>query len=745
MLFENSFCGITELDFSFLFSRLQSRHLEQWQTFCIGSPIMKRNWKLFNLIFTYAVIASSSAYAHSDCTDLNQPLTQSHIKTIIDNLRILGSSVEEGAYLDPSKFSVVQTSGGSKLAKSSFFKRLLLALHLGSARHNSEVSKVVGTLTAQVQSMNRSDTDSSSELASAIQRFNQSVSNRESEQAGKVKQKIKLSEMNSKHLPELSSVKLEGVSLEAPSGYVASDAPLIMKERRFGFNYPVSRYPTDLTETGTGINHMSEAKNIFSSTQKERLLNAVGGMLRKVGLKAKSFEKYRYAPGVDQSQIYSEDSPLEIGDESQPVNGQLAQPSSYWLGHATNLFSIPLRCKSNPNKSAVIRVITDPVEGDLNKLLYPRMTRFAKKMDEIPAPHVYLLSHNHLDHYSATTIKKLLAQQPVMIVPKGDGWRYLKMGFKNVNQLNWWESAQLKFKQGQESYEMKIQATPARHWAGQGPCGGHSSTFLGYMIHGHDDGPIYFAGDSAPLDYKKDGFSHLQALRNLKPAYLFAPGGPDEVRKDMETTHQSSAYGLQEHVEILLSQIDSKTMNKKDFLKAAEKKKTIFMHTMAYKLGNLKLMDTPESLERVLKVLSSMSEHEIHLKTSEIDDQLRTESEKKYPLKANAWESTGRKALQKRAHYVSENRNRLTRAATQSFKPDSTEAGQSWKIGLRDYEWSVVKEIEKLNQNFTFADGSRLGINELSDLLRNTVIVPKIGSNIGLRDSKSSQSNKLVF
>ena len=68
-----------------------------------------------------------------------------------------------------------------------------------------------------------------------------------------------------------------------------------------------------------------------------------------------------------------------------------------------------------------------------------------------------------------------------MIVPKGDGNRYKKIAKKlgfdgsNIIELNWWEKTQIEFNKNGEFYRMEITATPARHWSGQGPCGGHES------------------------------------------------------------------------------------------------------------------------------------------------------------------------------------------------------------------------------------------------------------------------------
>jgi len=66
----------------------------------------------------------------------------------------------------------------------------------------------------------------------------------------------------------------------------------------------------------------------------------------------------------------------------------------------------------------------------------------------------------------------------------------LGFGDTNIIELDWWEKKEISFEKNGETFSMQISATPARHWSGQGPCGGHESTFLGYVIQGHEDGDI---------------------------------------------------------------------------------------------------------------------------------------------------------------------------------------------------------------------------------------------------------------
>jgi L-ascorbate metabolism protein UlaG (beta-lactamase superfamily) len=336
--------------------------------------------------------------------------------------------------------------------------------------------------------------------------------------------------------------------------------------------------------------------------------------------------------------------------------------------------SIPL--KSEGGQTASFNVITDPVEGDLNAILYPRQTKFALPIEKVPPPDVYLLSHNHLDHYSKDTVKKLFAQQPIMIVPQGDKSRYsslakeLGFGDMNIIELDWWEKRKITFEKNGEIFSMQISATPARHWSGQGPCGGHESTFLGYVIQGHEDGDIYFAGDTARLND-----DHIKKLRDhFRIKWSFQPGGPDEVRKDMESTHQASVDGLWMHFKMMIPRIYEKGMDKDVFLRQAKQLKTIYMHTMTYKLGNLHISDSRDSLNNVLNALES-------------DESLN----------------------------------------------------------LKIYEKKVYDELRLLADDLDFQSNKKLLYSEVALLLRDTVIVPKIGSRIGLKQAKTNQTKNVYF
>lgn len=377
---------------------------------------------------------------------------------------------------------------------------------------------------------------------------------------------------------------IEGITKEKMADIPKSQRPYrLRKGKHTHYHY---------NEKDLELNHGKEALRIFNSTQRERIKSAAGRAFEAIGRlfgkEVTRFQKYHYFLNQEDrnGDIYAHDSPLSDGDEA----------TSYWIGHATCLMDVKVG-------NFKVQLLTDPVEGDLNKILYPRMTREARKLEECPAPQVYLLSHNHLDHYSPKTIKKLLKYQPIMIVPRGDAKKYRKLGFRNVYSHNWWQTTTIPFTKDGQTENLTISAVPSNHWSGTGPCDGHRSAFLGYVIH-QEEGDIYFAGDTARLS--RDHIDTLRERFNIR--VQFQPGGPDEMRKDMETTHQASVDGLWMHFNLLLKGLYERgnfaTKSKAEFMEAAKQLKTVYMHTKTFKLGNLHFDDTENSVNKVLDSLT---------------------------------------------------------------------------------------------------------------------------------------------
>ncbi len=285
------------------------------------------------------------------------------------------------------------------------------------------------------------------------------------------------------------------------------------------------------------------------------------------------------------------------------ANADAQRFSSYWIGHATCLFSVPIRVEEGSYSR--VNIITDPIEGDLNTLLYPRMTAPARLLEQCPPIHICLLSHNHQDHLSPEALNKLVQFDPLIVVPTGDGERLRSMGFSRVVELGWLEKIDVQIRDTDgKTYQVGICGVPSNHGSGNYQQSARTSLFNGYVIQSHGlDGDIYFAGDTARLDAE-----HTEALRDtFAIRYNFQPGGPDEVRSLNISSHQASCDGLAMHLHLMVGKVYRALRAQRgtpptfeELRAACSRLFTVYMHTKTYKLGNLHFDDTDASVGRVL-------------------------------------------------------------------------------------------------------------------------------------------------
>lgn len=591
-------------------------------------------------------------------TLINPYSIPAEIAAISNNLLVISNNISKNA----NYFRIEKMSDGTEwIKKNGFILRIFQQLFVSHEVQKTKIEKLIGKNISKAISKDTSlffkeGTNEPSKLYESIQKYNQTIAKTSSNRLTVPSFSLPLLSIPNKlDLSPVDTVVSDNDNL------FPDDKPEPDCEPRFFKNREVLKYKDDNKD------HGKEAVRIFTSTQRERMLSGIGRVIESAagvfGCNVTAFQKYHYrSHGETDADIYA--SPVS------PL-GPIGELTSYWMGHATLFLSVPLK-STDSKEVASFNVITDPVEGDLNALLYPRQTKFAHPIEEMPAPHIYLLSHNHLDHYSKETVSKLFSQQPVMIVPQGDGERYRELakslGFSgdNIHEMNWWDRKKITFTKNSKEYEMTIVATPARHWAGQGPCGGHESTFLGYIIQGHEEGDIYFAGDTARLND-----DHVQKLKGFNIRWNFQPGGPDEVRADMESTHQASVDGLWMHFKTMVENHYTFGIPKTEFLQTVAALKTVYMHTMTYKLGNVHLSDTKDSVRNVLEALESDDEAKI--------------------------------------------------------------------AELKSYEKQVYDELLAYTTSLVFEDGETLTNTEIVGLLRETVVVPKIGSRLNLQQPKSEQ------
>lgn len=153
-----------------------------------------------------------------------------------------------------------------------------------------------------------------------------------------------------------------------------------------------------------------------------------------------------------------------------------------WLGHAS--FLIHLNGKN---------ILLDP---HLTKYAGPvpmmgpwRFSKPGISIDNLPPIDVVVISHNHYDHLSKGTLDELPNKGSIeVIVPLKMGAFFRKLGYKNINELDWHESMKLE--------DLTFRALPAVHHSGRG-LGDQDKVLWASWLITSDENELYFAGDTA--------------------------------------------------------------------------------------------------------------------------------------------------------------------------------------------------------------------------------------------------------
>jgi len=146
-----------------------------------------------------------------------------------------------------------------------------------------------------------------------------------------------------------------------------------------------------------------------------------------------------------------------------------------------------------------VKILTDPIWSERCspfQFVGPaRMRPPGIPFENLPIIDLVLLSHNHYDHLDKNTIEHIEEQwSPKFIVPLGLKKVMEKMGCKNVQEIDWWESIDYK--------KLQIKAVPANHFSSRGMFDRDVTLWAGFVIKSPSH-KIYFLGDSGYSDLFK--------------------------------------------------------------------------------------------------------------------------------------------------------------------------------------------------------------------------------------------------
>jgi L-ascorbate metabolism protein UlaG (beta-lactamase superfamily) len=214
---------------------------------------------------------------------------------------------------------------------------------------------------------------------------------------------------------------------------------------------------------------------------------------------------------------------------ARPIASSIS-PAVTWIGHATFLIQI-----NNFN------IITDPIFGD-----YSWLCRRAQKPGiaphRLPRIDVILLSHNHADHMDEDSLITLRAQQPLVMVPQGNGAWFTEHGFNYVTEYTWWQEQELTEKQG--GHKIKVTCVPARHWSGRSLTDTNETLWCGWVVS-TDGQAVYFAGDTG---YSKRQFDEIHSLFP-SITYALLPIGPNQLGY-LNSVHMNAEQAVQAYIDL---------------------------------------------------------------------------------------------------------------------------------------------------------------------------------------------------
>lgn len=182
-------------------------------------------------------------------------------------------------------------------------------------------------------------------------------------------------------------------------------------------------------------------------------------------------------------------SPLPV---ESPLAEWLSEPSSglrvTWFGHSTLLFEID-----------GVRILTDPVFSNYAAPFpLPGRGRFhpvPARIDELPKLDAIIQSHDHYDHLSRWSWRRLARMGVPVITSLGVGGRLENFGVdpRLITELDWWESHEL------SGTAVTITATPAQHFSGRGLADRNLTLWSSWVI-ASESHSIFFSADTGLTD-----------------------------------------------------------------------------------------------------------------------------------------------------------------------------------------------------------------------------------------------------
>jgi L-ascorbate metabolism protein UlaG (beta-lactamase superfamily) len=210
------------------------------------------------------------------------------------------------------------------------------------------------------------------------------------------------------------------------------------------------------------------------------------------------------------------------------MEAMLNRNSITWIGHATFLL-----------RYGRLTIITDPVWA--KRLAFQkRLAEPGIPLNRLPPVDVVLISHGHYDHLDFPSLRAIKGD-PLILVPVGLKAKFLRKGFRKVEELSWWQKIAVD--------GVQFDFVPTQHWTRRTPWDTNSSHWGGWVMqeikpNAADAPTIYFAGDSGYFR----GFKEIG--QRYKLDYVLMPIGAYEPEWFMSKQHVTPEEAIQAFLDV---------------------------------------------------------------------------------------------------------------------------------------------------------------------------------------------------
>jgi L-ascorbate metabolism protein UlaG (beta-lactamase superfamily) len=202
-----------------------------------------------------------------------------------------------------------------------------------------------------------------------------------------------------------------------------------------------------------------------------------------------------------------------------------------WLGHACYYVEFP----------SGLRVLFDPVFEDccapINFKSLRRYTPPPCEIEDLPTVDVVVISHSHYDHLSYPTVLRIKEKFPSahFFAPLGNKQWFEKCGVRNVTELDWWETRDVKLAATPGEKDRSVSVTPSsstedrnddivatigalpcQHVSARTPFDKNKTLWASWSVESGGS-KVYFAGYVSPFPFPKHAPSHFFSNTNPHP------------------------------------------------------------------------------------------------------------------------------------------------------------------------------------------------------------------------------------